>query len=228
MKGNYAVILKDVWCTFGSTKPVHALRGIDLTIEPGEFVVVQGRSGSGKSTLLYIVGGLRSPTNGRRTILGIENPNPREMARLRSEQIGFVFQSFHLLAHLSAFDNVEMGGRYGQLSLQDRRQRAAKLLARVGLDDRGTHRPGELSGGEQQRVAIARALVNAPDLLLADEPTGNLDSETGRGVLDLLVDIARSGKPVLVVSHAAEVANCADRVLRLSDGLFTETGSGHV
>lgn len=216
------IALERVWCTFGSDNPVHALRGVDLTIDRGEFVVVGGRSGSGKSTLLYIVGGIRSPTRGHRTILGVEDPGPRELTELRRRRIGFVFQNFHLLSHLSAAENIEMGGRYGRLSFLERRRRAVSLLDLVGLGDRAEHRPGALSGGEQQRVAIARSLVNDPELILADEPTGNLDSETGRRILELLGQIARLGTTVLVVSHSTEVGSRADRLLTLRDGSFVQ------
>lgn len=216
------IALEGVWCTFGSDNPVHALRGVDLTIDRGEFVVVGGRSGSGKSTLLYIVGGIRSPTRGHRTILGVEDPGPRELTELRRRRIGFVFQNFHLLSHLSAAENIEMGGRYGRLSFLERRRRAVSLLDLVGLGDRAEHRPGALSGGEQQRVAIARSLVNDPELILADEPTGNLDSEIGRRILELLGQIARSGTTVLVVSHSTEVGSRADRLLTLRDGSFVQ------
>lgn len=204
---------------------VHALRGIDLTIDTSEIIAVMGPSGSGKSTLLHIVGCLDIPSAGTAQIedIATESLNERQLVRLRGEKIGFVFQTFNLVATLSAQANVELPMIFQRVSRSRRAQRAAELLAKVGLSDRAKHRPNELSGGERQRVSLARALANDPDIILADEPTGNLDSESGNTVMELLKRLKdEEGKTVIVVTHDPEVAAFAERVITLRDGLIVK------
>jgi len=199
---------------------VHALRGIDLRIEAGEFVAVMGPSGSGKTTLMEIVGCLSRPSAGRYRFRGrdVAEIDPDGLSRLRGEEIGFVFQSFNLLPRLTAVENVELPLVYRRTSRRARRERALAVLARVGLADRTRHLPAEMSGGERQRVAIARALINRPSLVLADEPTGNLDSATGAEILELLRGLNAEGNTVVVVTHDPAVGEQAGRHLRIRDG----------
>lgn len=199
---------------------VEALRGVSFQVEEGEFVAIQGPSGSGKSTLLNILGCLDRPTSGRYILEGMEvgSMDDDELAFLRNQSIGFVFQSFHLLPRLTALKNVELPLVYNGVARQERRERALATLAAVGLLHRSGHQPSELSGGEQQRVAIARALVNRPAILLADEPTGNLDSRVGEEVMALFEELNGSGSTILVVTHSPEVAERTRRILRLQDG----------
>ncbi|WP_433283517.1 ABC transporter ATP-binding protein [Micromonospora sp. CA-244673] len=202
---------------------VPALRGVSLTIGPGEYVAVIGPSGSGKSTLMHLLGGLDRPTGGRLVIGGrdVATLTAPELATLRNETIGFVFQAFHLLPRTSAVDNVALPLVYRGVGARQRRERAAAMLGRVGLGHRLGHRPNQLSGGEQQRVAIARALVTDPAVLLADEPTGNLDSATGEAVLELLEQLnAESGVALVMVTHDPEVAARARRRIAVRDGLI--------
>jgi putative ABC transport system ATP-binding protein len=204
---------------------VPALRGVSLTIAPGDYVAIVGPSGSGKSTLMHLLGGLDRPTGGRLVIGGrdVATLDPGEMAALRNQTIGFVFQAFHLLARTSAVDNVGLPLVYRGLGAKARRERAAAMLERVGLAHRINHRPNQLSGGEQQRVAIARALVTDPTVLLADEPTGNLDTATGESVLGLLEELnTASGVAVVLVTHDREVAARAHREIRMRDGVIVE------
>jgi putative ABC transport system ATP-binding protein len=203
---------------------VPALRGVSVTIPPGDYAAVLGPSGSGKSTLMHLLGGLDRPTSGTLRIAGrdVRELSATELAGLRNRTIGFVFQSFHLLARTTAVDNVALPLVYAGVRAGERRRRAEELLDRVGLGHRLRHRPSQLSGGEQQRVAIARALVTGPSLLLADEPTGNLDSATGAEVLALLEQLNReSGVAVVVVTHDQDIASRAARQIRMRDGRIT-------
>ena len=200
---------------------VRALDGIDLTIHEGEFAAVMGPSGSGKSTAMNIIGCLDQPTSGSYLFSGVEvsKLDRRQLALLRRNYLGFVFQGFNLLARTSAVENVELPLIYRGMRHAERRRRAMEALARVGLEDRALHNPSELSGGQQQRVAIARAIVTEPSVLLADEPTGNLDTKTSREIMELLVDLNRSQKiTILMVTHEPEMVAYADRVVRFVDG----------
>jgi len=203
---------------------VPALRGVSFSIPAGDYVAIVGPSGSGKSTLMHLLGGLDRPTSGRLSIGGREigSLSQHELARLRNETIGFVFQSFHLLARTTAVDNVALPLVYRGTGARERRARATEMLQRVGLGHRLDHRPNQLSGGEQQRVAIARALVTDPEVLLADEPTGNLDTATGQAVLALLEQLNVERRVALViVTHDREVADRAHRQIVMRDGLIT-------
>jgi putative ABC transport system ATP-binding protein len=206
---------------------VAALRGVDLAIAAGEMVAVIGPSGSGKSTLMHIIGCLDVPSTGHYALSGHDVGGLREhqLAAVRNRLIGFVFQQFNLLAYLSAWRNVELPLIYSGVAPELRRARALDALAAVGLADRAEHRPGELSGGQQQRVAVARALVTEPDLILADEPTGNLDSSSTADVLGLLRDLHESGRTVVLITHEAEVASRAQRVVKIRDGLVAPDGA---
>jgi len=199
---------------------VRALDGLDLDIPQKSFTVVMGPSGSGKSTLLYLVGGLDRPTRGRITINGqkLDGMDENQLAKFRQNTVGFIFQSFNLIQSMTAEENVGFPMQFAGISQKERHRRAKDLLGQVGLADRSQHRPGELSGGQQQRVAAARALVNDPKLILADEPTGNLDSASGAGIMQLLADLHRSGRAVLVVTHDSRMARLATHKVYLLDG----------
>jgi putative ABC transport system ATP-binding protein len=207
---------------------VEALRGISLTIGQGEYVAVMGPSGSGKSTLMHILGCLDVPTSGTYWLAGedVGVMDEIELAEIRNRRVGFVFQQFNLLPSLTALRNVELPLAYGGVSRERRRRRASEALERVGLADRLAHRPGELSGGQQQRVAVARALVTDPALLLADEPTGNLDSTAAVDVLRLFDELHRQGRTVVLITHEAEVAQHAARVIRIRDGAIAADETG--
>jgi putative ABC transport system ATP-binding protein len=207
---------------------VHALRGVSLVVEPGEYVAIAGPSGSGKSTLLQLIGGIDVPSGGSVELLGtrLESLGDRELTRLRLTRLGFIFQRFHLLPVLTARENVELPMAEAGVTAPRRRERARELLEYVGLRQREGHRATQLSGGEMQRVAIARALANRPAILLADEPTGELDAATGREILDLFRRLNRDGTTLLVVTHDDRLASEAGRVIHMLDGRIVADGSG--
>jgi putative ABC transport system ATP-binding protein len=203
---------------------VEALRGIDLEIGENEFVSIMGPSGSGKSTLMNLMGCLDTPSSGEYFLDGqkVENLNPNQLAEIRNQKIGFVFQSFNLLPYATAIENVEMPLIFAGVTSRKRRKRAEDLLEKVGLKERGEHKPTELSGGEMQRVAIARSLANQPRLILADEPTGNLDSASGSEIIHLLQDLAQQGHTIVVITHDNEISRRTQRIIKLKDGLIVD------
>ena len=207
---------------------VHALRGVSLSVLPGEYVAIAGPSGSGKSTLLQLIGGIDTPSGGSVELLGtrLESLGDRELTRLRLTRLGFVFQRFHLLPVLTARENVELPMAEAGVAAPRRRERARELLEYVGLRQREGHRATQLSGGEMQRVAIARALANRPAILLADEPTGELDAATGREILDLFRRLNRDGTTMLVVTHDERLASEAGRAVHMLDGRIVADGAG--
>ena len=199
---------------------VEALKGVDLQVCAGEFVAIVGPSGSGKSTLMNLIGCLDTPTSGNYELRGesVAEMNKEQLATIRNRRVGFVFQSFNLLPQISAFENIELPLLFGGLSGRARRERATELLERVGLADRMEHKPTELSGGQMQRVAIARAVAMEPDLLLADEPTGNLDSSSGQDIMSLFTDLWAQGRTIIVITHDPALAQRADRQIEICDG----------
>ena len=203
---------------------IHALNGVDCEIRENEYVAVMGPSGSGKSTLMNIIGCLDRPSSGEYWLSGenVSKFGDRALARVRNRRIGFVFQTFNLLPRANALQNVEVPLMYGGVARRERRARAREALRRVGLADRMKHKPNELSGGQRQRVAVARALVNEPDILLADEPTGNLDSRTGQDIMNLFGTLHEAGQTIILVTHESEVAKRAGRHVHLRDGTVTE------
>jgi putative ABC transport system ATP-binding protein len=221
------ISLKDIKRVFyRGEEEIHALNGVNLEINKADFVAITGSSGSGKSTLLYILGLLDKPSNGSYFLQGEETANLSDdsRARWRNQNIGFIFQSFHLLPRLNALRNVTMPLIYaehyqGRISENERKKRALECLERVGLKDRSYHLPNQLSGGQRQRVAIARALINNPSVILADEPTGNLDSKTGHDVIELLLELNNAGVTILLVSHDKEISSYAKRQIVMKDGV---------
>jgi putative ABC transport system ATP-binding protein len=203
---------------------VHALSGVTLEIEKGDYVAIMGPSGSGKSTLMNLLGCLDTATSGEYWLneQAVSSLSDDELARVRNKEVGFVFQTFHLLPRYTALENVQLPLVYSNVDPEERLQRAKQALQEVDLTDRMQHRPNELSGGQRQRVAVARALINRPSILLADEPTGNLDSNTGKEILALFDKLHRSGNTIILVTHDADVASHARRVIRLRDGRIEE------
>jgi len=212
---------KDLWKTYQmGTELIHALQGVSIEIERGEYVAIMGPSGSGKSTLMNLIGCLDTPSQGSYLLNGkqVSEMNDDELARIRNEEIGFVFQTFNLLPRATALHNVELPLIYAGVPAKVRGERAAQALDKVELADRKTHRPNQLSGGQRQRVAIARALVNNPSILLADEPTGNLDSKTGVEIMSLFARLHEAGNTIVLVTHEPEVAAHAHRAIHIRDG----------
>jgi putative ABC transport system ATP-binding protein len=216
--------LRDIYKVYDmGAEKVHALNGVDLTVERGEYVAIMGSSGSGKSTLMNLVGCLDTPTSGSYILNGtaVQELDDTQLAGIRNKEIGFVFQTFNLLARTDALHNVELPLIYAGLSRAERRERARHALEKVGLGSRMTHQPNELSGGQRQRVAIARALVNDPSILLADEPTGNLDSTTSEEIMQLFDELHQAGNTVVLVTHEPDIAEHAWRKVTLRDGKVT-------
>jgi len=225
MQNSHLIELNDISKIYKvGTIEVPAIRQISLTIEPNEYVAIMGPSGSGKSTLMNLIGCLDTPTNGSYMLAGedVSKLSDNQLAEIRNRRIGFVFQTFNLLPRATGLHNVELPLVYAGKPVGVRRQKAREALASVGLADRGHHRPNELSGGERQRVAIARALVNNPSLILADEPTGNLDSTTGEEIMSLFKEIHQQGNTIILVTHEEYIARKARRIIRLLDGLVAK------
>ncbi|MGZ4844825.1 MAG: ABC transporter ATP-binding protein [Candidatus Angelobacter sp.] len=216
------ICTEDLWKTYQmGAEEVHALRGVNLRIDRGEYVAIMGPSGSGKSTLMNLIGCLDTPTKGRYWLNGnlVSELDDDELARIRNREIGFVFQTFNLLARATALHNVELPLIYSGTPSDDRIARAKAALQSVDLGERMNHKPNELSGGQRQRVAIARALVNNPSIILADEPTGNLDSQTGNEIMKLMEELHRKGNTIVLVTHEADIAEHAYRVVHIRDGV---------
>jgi putative ABC transport system ATP-binding protein len=219
---DHVIVVENLWKTYdmGSEQQVHALRGVNLRIRHNEYVAIMGPSGSGKSTLMNLIGCLDSPSQGQYWLNGhkVSELNDDELARIRNKEIGFVFQTFNLLARASALHNVELPLIYSGTPSEERQERAKQALRNVNLEERMMHKPNELSGGQRQRVAIARALVNNPSIILADEPTGNLDSKTGDEIMALFDELHAKGNTIVLVTHEPDIAEYAHRVVFIRDG----------
>src|SRR5918997_1638374 len=216
------ISMRDIWRTYEmGAEQLHALRGVSFDVQRGEYLAIIGPSGSGKSTLMNLIGCLDTPSQGRYWINSklVSEMDDDELARIRNQEIGFVFQTFNLLARATALHNVELPLIYAGVSAAERHERAERALRNVELGDRMTHRPNELSGGQRQRVAIARALVNTPSILLADEPTGALDTKTSYEIMDLFEELHSKGNTIIMVTHEDDIANYAHRIVRMRDGL---------
>lgn len=213
--------INDIWKIYEmGTEKVHALQGVDVEINKGEYVAIMGPSGSGKSTLMNLIGCLDTPTRGNYYLSDrlVSSMNDDELAFIRNKEIGFIFQTFNLLPRASALRNVELPLIYNGTKSDSRLEKAKEVLEQVGLGDRMSHKPSELSGGQRQRVAVARALVNKPSIILADEPTGNLDTKTGNEIMQLIADLHKRGNTIIVVTHEKDIAACSDRIIYIRDG----------